>query len=358
MTEIDSLYLMLLLELLALLSVVCVAMVVVLLLRASRERRAINRLVGLVKEDSGRRQEETRSLLEKRFGYEGEVSKKIARKLSRKELGFYQTLINLFIKRDAKAMGELNIVFEDAVAPYRELDVSKQAAVQEVVHVAEKSVASVSPEEESPVAEDDGELQRLRIENQQLLEELQLTMNTLGGMLSQYSAMCEGDANAGAEAMAKMLDEGEDSTSTGDESAELPEGAASDAAGLVDDLEPNWDEALTEQLDPGSVDKAKAEEGGDEAEPSWDEALTEQLEPGSADETKAGEASAEAEPNWDDALDEQLEQGTADESEPNWDEALGEQLDQGQDEAVSGEQEPSWEDALEEQQQDDQAEKG
>ncbi|MFC1684454.1 hypothetical protein ACFL0R_03155 [Pseudomonadota bacterium] len=358
MTEIDSLYLMLLFELLALLSVVCAAMVVVLLLRARRERRAINRLVGLVKEDSGRRQEETRSLLEKRFGYEGEASKKIARKLSRKELGFYQTLINLFIKRDAKAMAELNIVFEDAVAPYRELDVSKQAAAQEVVNVVEKRTASVSPEEESPEAEDDGELQRLRIENQQLLAELQLTMNTLGGMLSQYSAMCEGDADAGAEAMAKMLDEGEDSTSAGDESAALAEEAVSDAAGLVDDLEPNWDEALTEQLAPGSADEAKAEEGGDEAEPSWDEALTEQLEPDSTDDAKAGEASAEAEPNWDDALGEQLEQGAAAEPEPSWDEALGEQLDPGQEEAASGEQEPSWDDALDEQQQDGQAEKG
>jgi hypothetical protein len=368
MTEIESLHLMLLLELLGLLAIVCVAMVIVSLVRSRRERQAINRLVGLVKEDSGRRQEETRSLLEKRFGYEGELSKKIARKLSRKELGLYQTLINLFIKRDAKAMEGLNIVFEDAVAPYRELDVSKNAAVQEVVKVVEKSATPISPEDESVEAKDNGELQRLRIENQQLLEELQLTMNTLGNLLSQYSSMCESDAGGGAQAMAQLLEKGEGEVqgveSAGEESAEVSAGDVDSdaeqagAEGMVDDLEPNWDEALTEQLVPGSADETKAEESGDESEPNWDEALTEQLETDSSDGAEVGENAAEAEPNWDEALSEQLEVGAAEELEPNWDEALSEQLEVGQDEATGSEEEPSWEDALVEQKQDDQAEKG
>ena len=147
-------------------------------------------------------------------------------------------------------------------------------------------------------------------------------MNTLGGLLSQYSAMCESDASAGAEAMAQMLDKGEDSTSAGDEGAELPKEADSDVVsgtegesagteGLVDDLEPNWDEALTEQLEQGPADEAKAEESGDEPEPNWDEALTEQLEQGPADEAKAEESGDVPEPNWEDALVEQQQDDQA-----------------------------------------------
>lgn len=327
MTEINSLYLTVLIELLAFFFVVCVAMVVVSVMRAMRERAAVEKVVATIKEDSARRKEETKNLLEKRFGYKSDALQKSAHTLMKKELLFYQTLINLYIKRDTKTMEELNVIFEDTVAPYRELEVSRGAAVQESAPVEVRQPDNAE------------ELAKLRAQNQQLLEELELTMHSLGGMLSQYAAMLEKDADAGIEAMAQMIEEVAESGSempdeaAGDEEVDQSPAEQSTAQAeaeavestddekttqnVVDDLEPDWDEALTEQLETGSQ-KDSGSESIDEAEPNWDEALAEQLEIGSGDASEEMQDDL-AEPNWDEAEEE---------PEPNWDDALSEQREE------------------------------
>jgi hypothetical protein len=333
MTEINSLYLTILIELLAFFVVVCLGIVIVAMVRARRERLAIHKVVALIKEDSPRRKEETKNLLEKRFGYQADALQKTTNAITKKELLFYQTLINLFIKRDSKAMEELNIVFEDTVAPYRELERLKSVAQEVPQEEAAPQVSAVSqPDMDEQQQDQAEEIKRLRAKNQQLLEELKMTMKTLGSMLSQYSNMFGDDATAGVEAMAKMIEEEAEAKAEGSDTATTVEDDGQQAAeqesvaggedaesqggdepiqNVVDDLEPNWDEALAEQLEVGETETSAEEE-----EPSWDEALAEQAD---TEESSATGPDDDSEPNWDE-LD--------DDSEPNWDDALSEQREE------------------------------
>jgi hypothetical protein len=339
MVEIDSLHLMALIELLALLFFICVIIGVRAFLRGRREQAAIEKLVSAINEDKGRRQEETRRLLENRYGYEGDELQAAGRRIARQELGFYQLLINLFIKRNTQAMERLNLEFETAVAPYRELGAPKGAEpeAEEGEGAETTKVVRVGSEAEDNSAE----IERLKRENQRLMEELEATMKSLSRMLNEYAGLVGEDKvpediakvveAAGDEAPGEELEEiGDIALDAGEAGSDQAEDAAGDLQGDEFDEIPDFDEIL------GVADTQEAAPEAAGEEPGWDEALDEQA--------SAGEA-AEEEPSWDEALNEQASSGEAVEEEPSWDEALNEQASSG--EAV--EEEPSWDEALDEQ---------
>ena len=204
MIQINSLLLLVLGELLLVTAVISVVMVVTLLLRKQKDRSAALALIGRIKEDEKRRQDETNKIMVNHFGLEGEELKTVVQKIGREEKLFYQTMVNLYLKRDLGVLRNLNVQFEGAVEPYRSLKLVK----------AETSDATSEMDTESAA-----EIERLKTENECLSEELRITMDTMGRMLTEYSSMFAGGSGEDLDKgkMAEMLKDDKSTESGGDD---------------------------------------------------------------------------------------------------------------------------------------------
>jgi len=172
MIEVNSVLFMGLWELVLLLLAVDVVILVRFIIKRRREKASIERLVTLVRQDEERRKKETRNLLEKKYGYSDEKLEKTTKKIVREEKRIYQILANLFTTRDNIAIENLSISFEEAVEPYRTLDLPKIVEENE------------TGEEEK---DNNAEAKYLKEQNQLLSDELKITMNTISRMLHEYS---------------------------------------------------------------------------------------------------------------------------------------------------------------------------
>ncbi len=170
MVTISSLWFMIMIELLIATTLVLVLLVAFILVRKMRDRKAAASMIGKVKGDEVRRTAETKKILLNKFGFADDAAEKLAVKIDREERIFYQNIINMYLRRDASALENLNITFETTVDPYRTLQPSG-------------SGPSAKPANESK------ELKRLKEENKRLSEEIAVTMQTMGRMLSEYSGM-------------------------------------------------------------------------------------------------------------------------------------------------------------------------
>jgi len=168
-------------ELLLISLIAVLALILRGILRRRRDRVAAQSLIQQIKDDEERRNGETRDILEQRFGINGNTLDDLVKAISREEKRFYQTLINLYLKRDARSLENLNVTFEGAVGPYRSLELPQA-----------ENPGTPSGDVVTDTALDDAELERLRNENESLSEELRITMDTMGRMLSEYSSMFSG----------------------------------------------------------------------------------------------------------------------------------------------------------------------
>lgn len=181
MIEVSHLVLLIVGELLLLTTIAVVIFTINVVAKRSHDRAAAKKLVALIKKDEERREAETLAVLTERFGLEGAAADSISRSIGREERLFYQTLIKVYLQRDYAALQNMNVHFESAVAPYRSLELPPSADQSADDHQEQAS---------------DGEVKRLRDENERLSEELRVTMDTLGRMLNEYSAIYSGGAEA------------------------------------------------------------------------------------------------------------------------------------------------------------------
>ncbi len=170
MVTISSFWFMVLIELLIATALVSVLFIVFSIMRRLRDRKAATQIIHKVMEDEARRAAETKKIMLHKFGFEDVDAEKIAVKISHNERGFYQTVINMYLRRDAGELEKLNIAFEGTVDTYRTLE------------------PPGGPTSGKPVNESK-ELRLLKEENKRLSEEISVTMQTMGRMLSEYSAM-------------------------------------------------------------------------------------------------------------------------------------------------------------------------
>jgi len=151
------------------------------MLHRRRDHAAARSLIQHIKDDEERRTGETRDILGQRYGIGGDALDALVKTISREEKRFYQTLINLYLKRDAGSLENLNVAFEGAVAPYRSLELPQA-----------EDAGSPAGDVVTDAGLDEAEMERLRNENKRLSEELRITMDTMGRMLSEYSSMFSG----------------------------------------------------------------------------------------------------------------------------------------------------------------------
>lgn len=221
--------------------------VIVLLLRGvwrnRQDRSAAQALIGQIRSDEERRLQETTRILGEGYGIGGAGLDALVKRVSREEKRFYQTLINLYLMRDAGALRNLNVAFEEAVLPYRELPLP---AAGESGGGDGDSVTTADA--------DNAELRQLQEENERLSEELSITMDTMGRMLSEYSSMFSADGEPDKEKMMAMFQP---------DSAEA--GAGSQPAASDPAEEPPVEEAAAAAADPPDAPSETTDGSGDEA---------------------------------------------------------------------------------------------
>jgi hypothetical protein len=165
----------------------------------------------------------------------------------------------MYLQRDTNALEGLNITFETAVEPYRTLEPPGGGTAGGAVDESQ-------------------EMTKLREENKRLSEEIGVTMQTMGRMLSEYSTMFaekakeqESELQQQAEAEESediqeepAVDEGEDQVEESEQAEvgeeEIADSEQPDISEAAADLEEVADEAVDE-----IVDAAKQAEhvGGD-----------------------------------------------------------------------------------------------
>lgn len=193
-----------------------------------RDRKAVRALVSQSRKRKEQRMAEIGEFLAKKYALEGEALGYAVRELHKAEMGLIQAFANTYLKRDAKAASSFIMPVEEGMAAYWGL-------------------SSGGPVQGEP-AEDGGEMDRLRKENQELSAELRVTMDTLSRMLNEYSTVFSKDADLG------------DIQVIGGETDLAEEQDAESDSGAVPDGDPLPAEAAEHQAsDDGAADDASAD---------------------------------------------------------------------------------------------------
>jgi hypothetical protein len=277
-----------LVEITVLLLVILIIMLAVAMRRRSQRLAAVRALAAAVKKGMNDRADRMKEILSNRYGYQDDKLKKTTKTIKRREASFYQALLALIKDNDMGRLKDMRMQFENAVDPYRNLDIPKVVA------------------EETKVDQHHPELESLRQKNRELTEELGITMETLGRMLQEYSTMFDPEDRAKAEALvaSEPTAATDESPATEDEGAEQ---AATPEAPSDDDL---LNELMGDEA-PAVESEAKPQEAAPaaKASPSDDDLLNELMgdeAPAVESEAKPQETApaAKASPSDDDLLNE------------------------------------------------------
>lgn len=154
-----------------------------------RDRAAIRTLVAQTKQAKEQRKEEISGFLSSRFRMSGDTLAAMVRAVYNAEAGLIQTFANTYLKRDAGAAARFGREVAHGVEPYwsLEADVTAVDGAGEQAEQEEAEAAANAAPEGAEEETDDGEVARLRGENERLSEELRVTMDTMSRMLNEYS---------------------------------------------------------------------------------------------------------------------------------------------------------------------------
>ncbi|MCP4992949.1 MAG: hypothetical protein GY934_04055 [Gammaproteobacteria bacterium] len=267
--QVSSLMLMILGEVLLATTLISVVLVILFFIRKRRDHSAAHKLISHIKDDSARRRMETEKIISERFGLGGDSLHGTVSSINKQETVFYQNMINIYLKRDAAALENLNIAFEGAIDPYRTLEPSLGGG-GDAVGVEGGGGSDL-----------EAEIERLTNENQNLSEELKITMDTMGRMLKEYSTMFaggEGEPLDKEKLIEMFREEGEDESGVQSEDAAIPEetentATAEEAESMALTPEPvSLDEAdvieSDDQIDLTGLDELESSDNPDDSDAS------------------------------------------------------------------------------------------
>ena len=260
MVTISSLWFMILIEALVVTTLIALVLIVLSVVRKSRDRKAAAVIIQKIKEDEARRTAETKKIMLHKFGFEDGDAEKLAVRTDRAERVFYQSIINMYLQRESSALEGLNITFETAVETYRTLEPPGGGSGGSI--------------------DESQEMTKLRAENKRLSEEIGVTMQTMGRMLSEYSAMFaekakeqeselqqEAEPQEPEETQDELIEdesEGQAEESAEEYAVEAEYSEEEDMAEAAAELEEIADEAIDELVD--SAQDAEHSGGGDMVE--------------------------------------------------------------------------------------------
>jgi hypothetical protein len=245
MIEVSQLFLLVLVEIIIGLLILSGVLLFFTLRRKGRIRKAAHHLAERVKSDKPARTERLKTLLNEKYGYDGNELEQAVRNISQAEMLLFQNLINGYIKDDQIHLQQVDVDEENLVQAYQGLNAPAGAA-------APAADAELDSGEE---------LARLHDENQRLSDELRVTMDTMGRMLNEYSSMFAGGDDkplTRAEAAEAEVEPEEASDAEVEVTAdEVDLEAGLEGAGL-DELLPDALGEVTDDLLDGGTEQASA----------------------------------------------------------------------------------------------------
>jgi len=156
-----------------------------------RDKQAIKALVAEARKQKDQRIAQISEFLSAQFGMSGDALGLAVRAMYKAEARLIQSFASTYLQRDARSAARFRGQVEDSTEPYWALTNGAVAQVDaEAAQVPDEAVEGDSGE---PLA-DDGEVNRLRGENDRLSEELRVTMDTMSRMLTEYSTIFAKDA--------------------------------------------------------------------------------------------------------------------------------------------------------------------
>ncbi len=195
MIEIDPIIIMAMGEALLILLIIVIVMAILAMKRISNDKKAVEILVGKLKENRSNRDEKVRCMLNGKYHYKDENLDSFVRKFSKSERRFYQAFIKTYLNRDYKRLSKLDIEFDRATTPYFEIELPNRG-------------------DEGAEKEKDELLAKLKEDNKKLKEELGVSMKTLGRMLGEYANILDEEKQEakGVESEAVVEDNRSDSS--------------------------------------------------------------------------------------------------------------------------------------------------
>lgn len=162
--------------------VLLVALLVILYLaykKKTKDRIAIKKLIDQLKQQSRIRMEETGSFLSEKYRFEGNELEKAIKSIDKAEKKFMQKVINVYAKRNSENLISLDAWVAELIETYKGLS--------PVMPEVDEQQANTSAS-----AESEGEVLRLTELNESLAEELKITKETMGNMISEFGNMFGG----------------------------------------------------------------------------------------------------------------------------------------------------------------------
>ncbi len=237
MIEISLLEFSLLIEGFVLTLVVLVVWSILAIKRRRRDRNAARKLFEQIKHQSQTRLQTTGSFLSEKYRFEGDELDKAVKSIDQAEKRFIQKIIQVYLQRDAK---EFTVI---------------DAALAELID-AYKSLSPVMPDAKTRADLDSGalgELAELREMNTRLQEELSITKETMGNMISEFGNMFGGGHDhelAKHEVVEKMEERsGKNSTETEPEQDPAADTADENVAPAKNPVAPADDEIVLEMVE-------------------------------------------------------------------------------------------------------------
>ncbi len=177
MIQINPVWLILLSEVAIALLLLAIVALVLALRKRKQDQKAMQLLIHNIKEGDEFRLQETRELLTEKYKFQSDELEHIIAKIKKSEKEFYQSFINLYLKRQPGDAVQFNSRVLDLTEPYRELEPPQPEISTEITATDEA------------YGEDDEKLQDLEQQNQRLTEQLQITQETMDRMLNEYASM-------------------------------------------------------------------------------------------------------------------------------------------------------------------------
>ncbi len=185
--------------------------------RYRRDRHCAARLVEQIRHQSDLRLKQTGSFLKEKYQLEGKELDKAIHGIDQAEKKFMQTLINMYLQRDADGLLSMDASMAELIEAYKELTPAQPAA------------SNTHEEDTTKLADDhDAELEALRATNAKLREELSITKKTMGNMIAEFGNMFGGGQDTSLEKeevleKVNVIDEGVDALDSAEELAVAPE---------------------------------------------------------------------------------------------------------------------------------------
>jgi len=141
----------------------------------SKGKKSVSELMEKIKADREARKIDIRKGLAA-YGLKDDALEAKVSEIDKRERKFYQRIANMYQNRSDAMLATLNVAFEGTTKPYYELDMKLEMPTDQA-------------EEQEQGGVDQAELDALKKQNQELQDELAVTMETIGRMLSEYSSM-------------------------------------------------------------------------------------------------------------------------------------------------------------------------